>query len=295
MTSPGAPKGASDPPCSVNTSSAAVIIAAHNEAATIAHTLATLLADAVEGEFDVVVACNGCTDDTASIARSVPGVRVIELEEASKPAALRAGDATTSVFPRLYLDADVELGTETARALAGALHQGSALAAGVPGRIRLQASSRPARWFLDFRSRLPVFHEGFIGAGAYALSRDGHARVAPWPDVIADDQYVLRAFNPQERVTVPGHHTVVQAPPDLRTIVRRGVRVRRGNEQLTAGLAGRPLAAPPAGLRTALADAARSPRGLLGATTFLFTTLAIRVRARWSAGGGDWVLSRRRF
>lgn len=270
-----------------------VIVAAHNEASSIARTLGSLLADAAEGEFDVVVSCNGCTDDTASIARGLPGVRVVELAQASKPAALRAGDAATSVFPRLYLDADVELSTAAARILVQELREGNGLAAGVTGRIRFQSSSHPARWFLEFRSRLPVFHEGFIGAGVYALSEDGHARVAPWPDLIADDQYVLRSFAPQERVTIPGYHTVVQAPPDLRTIVRRGVRVRRGNEQLSSGLAGRTLPAPPAGLRTAITDAARSPRGLLGAATFLLTTLVIRVRTRWSVRGGDWALSRR--
>lgn len=271
-----------------------VIVAAHNEASGIASTLASLLADAAEGEFDVVVSCNGCTDDTAEIARGVPGVRVVELADASKPAALRAGDAATSAFPRLYLDADVELSTDTARALIRALHEGNGLAAGVPGRLSLQSSTQPARWFLDFRSRLPVFHEGFIGAGVYALSRDGHARVAPWPELIGDDQYVLRSFAPEERVTVPGHYTVVQAPPDLRTIVRRGVRVRRGNEQLSAGLAGRDLQAPPGGLRSALVDAALSPRGILGAVTFVLTTLVIRARSRWWVGGGDWVGSHRR-
>src|SRR5215813_6453429 len=70
----------------------AVIIPAYNEAAVIKRTLAPLSQAAVEGLIELIVVCNGCADDTADVARSVPGVEVIELEQGSKPAALNAGD-----------------------------------------------------------------------------------------------------------------------------------------------------------------------------------------------------------
>ncbi|MFD0821455.1 glycosyltransferase family 2 protein, partial [Micromonospora zhanjiangensis] len=100
---------------------ASVVIPAHNEAALLGRCLARLLADATPGEFEVIVAANGCTDDTALVARTVPGVDVVEIPVASKAAALNAADEVAAAFPRIYLDADVELTTAGARALAAAL------------------------------------------------------------------------------------------------------------------------------------------------------------------------------
>ena len=103
---------------------ASVVIAAHNEAAVIDRCLDALLADAAPGELDVTVVANGCTDDTAAVAGTRAGVRVVDLPEPGKVAALNAGDAVAVGFPRLYLDADVVLST------AGAAHGTSARLAG---------------------------------------------------------------------------------------------------------------------------------------------------------------------
>ena len=65
---------------------ASVVIPAHNEASIIDRTLSTLLENAESGEFDVVVVCNGCSDQTAEKARCYRGVRVIEIPQASKVA-----------------------------------------------------------------------------------------------------------------------------------------------------------------------------------------------------------------
>ena len=93
-----------------------VVIPAHNEDAVIERCLDALFTGIAAEELDVIVVCNGCTDDTAERARQLPyPVRVLELERAHKPAALRAGDAAALVLPRLYLDADVVLPGESAR------------------------------------------------------------------------------------------------------------------------------------------------------------------------------------
>ena len=97
---------------------ASAVIPAHNEAAVIQRCLNALLNGFAPGELDVVVACNGCTDDTADIVRSTwPTVRLIEIAQASKPAALRAADDALSTFPRIYLDADITLPSKSARIL----------------------------------------------------------------------------------------------------------------------------------------------------------------------------------
>ncbi len=271
---------------------ASVVVPAHDEAEGIEATLETLLASARAGEFEVVVVCNGCTDDTAERAARVPGVRVEEISPASKVAALRRGDHVATVFPRLYLDADVMLTTEGARALVRALQDPHAHVAGLQARLVTDGSSRVVRWYVDFRQRLPVFHQGIIGAGVYALDEDARARLAQWPDVLADDQLVLRLFDLPEQVLVDDHHTVVEAPPDLRTLVRRQLRVRRGNRQLTAGTAEMaPLTAPRAGVPTAIRGVMARPRAWPGLVTWLAVNATVRVLARLPTAH-DWSLTR---
>ena len=104
-----------------------VIIPAHNEAAVIARTLAPLAPLAATGQLEVIVACNGCSDNTAGIAGQFEGVTVLELEQPSKTAALNAGDAAASHWPRLYLDADVQISPGAVRAVLNALLSGQVL------------------------------------------------------------------------------------------------------------------------------------------------------------------------
>jgi hypothetical protein len=269
-----------------------VVVPAHDEESRIGATLGSLLAHAWSGEFDVVVVCNGCADATADVARAVSGVRVLELDEPSKVAALQAGDDASTVFPRIYLDADVGVSTATARAIVAGFDRSDVLAVGVRGRVDTSQSTRLVQWFYDFHQRLPVFHEGFIGAGLYAMSAAGRARFDTWPRVLGDDQFVLRLFAPDERITLQDHHTQVDAPADLRTVVRRGIRIRRGNAELAGVLPGKLRSPPPAGLSSALRSAVRSPRGIVGAVTFLATTLVIRLRTRFAAAG-DWRATQR--
>lgn len=267
--------------------SLSVIIPAHNESKRIVATLSMLLDEAEPGEMDVVVVCNGCTDSTADEARSVAGVRVLEIEQASKIAALRVGDRSSDVFPRLYLDADTLLATAAARELAMSL-AGRSMVAGVRAHMDLTTASAPVRLFMEFRQRLPVMQQGVIGAGVYAMSEEGRSRFGEWPDVSGDDQFVFRLFDESERVVVDSHCSEVEPPANLRVLVRRGVRVRRGNRQLSRGGDDySSLAAPTAGVRDALKDAVRSPAGWASVVVFSAVTLAIRV-LDWLKGRGDW-------
>lgn len=272
---------------------ASVVVPAHDEGPRIAATLGTLLADAAPGEFEVVVVCNGCRDDTAERAREFDGVIVEELSEPSKIGALRHGDDVATTFPRIYLDGDVELSTPAARALATALDTPLPRVAGVRGRVDASGSTRGARWYFDFRRRLPVFHHGIIGAGVYALNEPGRARFGTWPDILGDDQFVFRLFTDDERVTVDGHRTHVEAAPDLATVVRRQVRVRRGNTQLTTGtddLAA--IQAPPAGIARAVREVAPDPSAWPGLVTWGVVNLVVRARTRLTASTGDWTTGR---
>jgi glycosyltransferase involved in cell wall biosynthesis len=99
---------------------ASVVIPAHNEAAVIRRCLDALFTGIEPGNLEVIVVCNGCRDDTAAVVRSSGHpVQVLELERASKSAALRTGDRVAHTLPRLYLDADVLLSGSSARRVAG--------------------------------------------------------------------------------------------------------------------------------------------------------------------------------
>jgi glycosyltransferase involved in cell wall biosynthesis len=211
-----------------------VVVPAHNEATVITRMLTPLVPAVDSGEFEVVVAVNGCTDDTAALARSVhPRIRVVETATASKIAALNLGDDTAVAFPRAYVDADVTVDVDTLRALADELRRdGGPLVAAPPLRVDASRSSWPVRahyriWELtDYRT------VGHVGSGIYALSAAGRDRFGDFPDVIADDRYVQQLFRPDERGSSPHGHFTVQAPRTFRALIHRSVRSSAGNAQL---------------------------------------------------------------
>jgi cellulose synthase/poly-beta-1,6-N-acetylglucosamine synthase-like glycosyltransferase len=96
----------------------AIIIPAHNEAAVIEQTLRGLLAGFARNEITVIVAANGCSDDTVARARAVADwITVLDIPEAGKTGAIRAAEAQLGPGPRLYLDADVAMSAVSAKAV----------------------------------------------------------------------------------------------------------------------------------------------------------------------------------
>jgi glycosyltransferase involved in cell wall biosynthesis len=264
--------------------SATVVIPAHNEARVIARCLGALLDTALPGEFEVIVVCNGCHDDTAALARAIaPHAIVLELDAASKAAALNAGDAVASTFPRLYVDADVQLTTEAARATITALREGALCAAPV---AHHDVSGRPwlVRCFYAVHERIPFFTgPGAVGNGVYGLSAEGRSRFDRFPDITADDQYVLERFTPEERHTIPSERFTIQTPRTLRGVVTIRTRSYRGNLELHA--MERPdVAEERVGVST-LASLLRKPRGALGVPVWVAVNVVAKVQARRSWDG----------
>lgn len=216
-----------------------VIIAAYNEAAVLGRNLDLLLSGASEGELDVVVVANGCVDETADVARA-RGVRVLDLPAPGKAAALNAGDELATSSPRVYLDADVAATAAAVRALTDALTLpgpggGPAPLAAVPDRhLVLRGRPLAVRCYYAVQSRLPAARTGLYGRGMIALSQDGRARFAHFPDILADDLFLDSLFTASERVVVTSVSTEVETPHRTRDLVRRLTRVRRGNAALHA-------------------------------------------------------------
>lgn len=209
-----------------------IIIPAHDEAAVISRCLEAVTTGARPREFEIVVVCNGCIDETAMIARRYP-VRVLETPKASKVAALNLGDAEAHAFPRLYLDADVAIDAISVRRLAEALNAEGVLAAAPAMRMVFQPrTSWAVRAYYAFWSAMPYVTDGMIGTGGYAVSRAGRARFGAFPDVINDDAYFRLHFAGHERPRVIGAEARITAPRTLRDLIRIKTRGRLGMLQL---------------------------------------------------------------
>lgn len=206
-----------------------IIVPAHNEASRIGGNLTLLTLGAGFDEFEIIVVANGCTDPTVDVARSIPGVRVIDLPEPGKAAALRAGDAAATRLARIYLDADVALSAHEARALAKAVTQPGIHAATGRRRIVTRGSSLGVRAFYAVNRRLPVYDDGLFGRGVIAVGPIGRARFDEFPDLVADDLFLDSLFTPDEKVQVDDVVTSVVAPRRTMQLIRRLARVRSGN------------------------------------------------------------------
>lgn len=211
-----------------------IVVPAHNESSVIARTLSQWVGGPASDEIDVVVVCNGCTDDTADIARRFgPTVHVIESDIASKTYALNLGDQVSGAFPRIYADADIVITVDAIRALARRLERGDVLAAAPTPDINLMGCSWLVRKYYGIRSRLPSSREGIGGSGVYALSEAGRRRFGQFPDVIADDTYVRLQFRLEERETLPRVKSTVFPARTVLQLIAVRTRAYRGTFELT--------------------------------------------------------------
>lgn len=202
-----------------------VIVPAHDEAAVIGRCLESLLTPPVPDALDVVVVCNGCTDETAEVARAVGSpVRVLETASASKALALDLGDRSTDRFPRIYVDADVELLPGSLHALATALEQPGVLAVAPRRQLDLEGATRAARSYFAIWERLDSVRNGLSGRGVYGFSEEGRARFGRFEGILADDLYVHTLFSDDSFLVVDEAEVIVRVPRDLRTIAHRRAR-----------------------------------------------------------------------
>jgi hypothetical protein len=190
----------------------AIIIAAHDEESVIRRCLDTIRHTAVDGEFEVFVGSNGCTDGTVAPAESRK-VQVIELADSGKSRALNIADAAASCFPRLYLDADMMLSADYIRILSKSLDNGTGFFASAPNR-KMDVSNRPlaVRAFFLVQQGLPFYKNGLVGRGAVTVSETGRARFAQFPDETADDLFLDSLFGPNERTIVDSVTCIIEAP-----------------------------------------------------------------------------------
>ena len=215
-----------------------VVIPAHDEAAVIGRLLAGLTGDPRSADLEIVVVANGCRDATVVVARAFePSIRVVEITEASKTAALEAGDAEATAFPRAYVDADVMVDVAALLALADVLDAPDGPSVASPTlEVDASAASWPVRQHYRIWGLTDYRLAGHIGSGIYAMSEAGRARFGAWPSVIADDRFVQQLFLPSERAILDGHVFTVRSARSIGAHLRRSTRIARGNLELPSDL-----------------------------------------------------------
>jgi hypothetical protein len=253
--------------------SGAIVIPAHNEAAVIARTLRSLAPLCDSPDVEVIVVCNGCSDDTAAIARGVNGVVVVDLPDASKTAALNVGDNRASLWPRLYLDADIEITPDAVRSVFEALERPGVVAARPVYVYDTTGAAASVQAYYRARSRIPAPPVRLWGAGGYALSEAGRRRFGSFPDVTADDSWIDVQFADHEKRVVPTIPMRVRTPRDVSGLLAVLTRQRRGQVELgipsTATRRGRSLVA-----------SVRGPRSALDLCWYVLLTAVARRRSR---------------
>ena len=211
-----------------------IIIPAHNEENLINRTLEGVIADGVE-DLEVVVVVNGSSDRTAERARDFGmGIHVIETETPGKCNALNLGEQHLSTFPRVFLDADIQMLPGTLSALLAASSASAPLVSPSP-RFDLTGASLAVRLYKRVERYNEYFGSGSPnGSGCFVISSEGRARWSRFPEIIADDGFVQGHFKPEERRTIIGTTAIVQQPRDLQSLMAVMTRARRGSFELNA-------------------------------------------------------------
>ena len=263
-----------------------VIIPAYNEAATIRRGLDRLFSGLGDG-VEVIVACNGCTDGTADQAReSGHPVIVLDLPEPGKVAAIRAAERQTSALPRVYLDADVEVGGEAVTAVLQAAANG-AIAARPPFRYDVSACTWPVRRYYAARSRLESLESELCGAGIYAFSAEARQRFDEFPLITGDDLFAARIVRPGEVEVVPAEPVVIHPARNTRSTLRVLKRVVRGNREFAVShpdLAINSTSTTSSGLKQQL----RRPSTFVDAAIYAGFAIASRVMVRFDRSAPAW-------
>ena len=223
---------------------------------------------------------------------------MVEIPEANKSKALNAGDLAAKQFPRIYLDADIVVTTAQARSLCDALSGASTTAMGKPLAVvptrRLDIEGRPVlvRAYYAISSRMPAFRDGLFGRGAITLSEQARSRFDAFPDMVADDLFLDSLFSADEKFQVTDFATTVAAPRRTRDLVKRLVRVRRGNAAMrAAGRAGTVDASVRPADRTAWFTSVVKPHPRLAPAAVIYvsiTTLAAVLARRAPRSAQSW-------
>lgn len=253
-----------------------IIVPAHNEASVIEACLDSILAQQAEIK-QIIVACNGCTDNTADIVRNnYPDVLCLDIKKPSKTNALNEAEKHCDSFPIYYLDADTRISDNTVTVINQHLATGDCLLAAPTPIIDTSHSSWLVKQYYKIWLTLPYISDGVIGTCSFIISETGRKRFKHFPDVINDDGFVRCCFDSHERSNIANTNIYISAPKTLYSLIKIKTRARLGNMELNAlNLCARPKQADYSGaLKSKLLS-----KQFISTSVYIIIAFIIRFRA----------------
>lgn len=256
---------------------ASIIVPAHNEASVIRRCLDSLIHQ--DGVDTLIVACNGCTDNTAAIVHhEYPQVICLDIAAPSKVNALNEAEKHVASWPVFYIDADTRLSDNAIPIITEALETGETLLAAPEPVIDTSQSSWPVRQYYHTWLQLPYIRDGVVATCSYVISKKGRQRFTGFPPVINDDGFVRCQFERSERRNIPGSKIFISAPRNLSSLVKIKTRARLGNMQLQqADLCSRPEQKP----YTSILRKRLLSKDFIASLVYLAIAILIRLRAAY--------------
>lgn len=206
-----------------------VVIPAHNEGAVITRCLEAVTTGLNE-DVQIAVVCNGCSDNTAELARAFKQVEVYELDIPSKVNAINFAELQVSAFPRIYVDSDLIITGAELERIASYLRNEGVMAVAPRMIIDESRSSWSVKAYHRVWKRLP-YYASRLG-GVFGLSEQARSRFHHFPQIIADDAFVRAQFSQDERLVPDDCSFTAIAPFNLRDLIKIKTRSRFGNVEL---------------------------------------------------------------
>ncbi|MEL6681101.1 MAG: glycosyltransferase [Pseudomonadota bacterium] len=278
-----------------------IIIPSNNEAACIEACLNAISAQKglpQDHRVEVIVAANGCEDQTVSLARAKAAdlaaagfdLRVLDIAIGNKMNALNEGDAIARHASRVYLDADIVISPRMLTELIDLLSDDKPVYAS--GSVRIpRPKSIISRAYAKVWTRLPFIRDGVPGIGLYAVNGPGRARWAEFPKIYGDDRFVRLQFKPHERFKTTATHDW-PLPEGFVNLVHVRHRWREGNVELAKAFPD--LEDNESEFNKSFGNMLRLLKTPFSSAVFVAVYMVSNARARRSAAKGGFVWRRGR-
>ncbi|MEE9325996.1 MAG: glycosyltransferase family 2 protein [Cocleimonas sp.] len=214
---------------------ATIIVPAHNEASVIEDCLNSIVNQ--KGIDHVIVACNGCSDNTVEIVKSnYPNTVCLDIEKPSKTNALNVAEVKAKElgvsYPIFYIDADTQLSPNAIEHITKAMCNSNTLLSAPTPNIDTSQSSWLVKTYYKVWLKLPYIKEGVIATCSFIVSEEGRKRFDVFADVIGDDGFIRCHFKNTEIANIKGAEIYIRAPKNIYSLIKIKTRARLGNMEL---------------------------------------------------------------
>lgn len=213
-----------------------VIIPAYNESGVILRLLKSLNDGFKSGHYNIVVACNGCKDNTVEIVENnFPDYICLDIEKGSKTNALNEAECLGLGYPRIYVDADVVISSDSVLEIIDDLSKTDIPLLIAPrANINCSDSDPFVRLFYAAWQKTTFFVDQGYGSGVYALNRAARRLFDIFPNVTSDDGFVRQLSSTMKVGVCESASSLVEAPRSIADLINIKVRIKAGKSELSS-------------------------------------------------------------